>query len=603
MKAKIATASVLCIGLLTLITPLALLFWPVKSSGTQYCVLPSEDDPFSARAWMSSFSPSMPGIECQAQPVASVEVRAEGGQYLRVRLSQSHFSCSYRELFPVDDNFFKLGLPVGAFNLSEDLGAEWSRFLLVTCTSHTNHSDVRQEMVITMPALKNHSEASSSKPSVLILGVESLTRWNFERSMPRTVQALNELGPELSLKGFTRIADNTFPNMLALLTGRLEQDYSGAVLADYYDSLPFVWKVFRAQGYSTALVDDDPPVIRSTLNYQKKGFLRAPTTFYPHAWWNFMRRSKRITPDFCVGGQPVPQAVLAQVQHFLEWCELHSSPYLVVSMNIFVTHNNAKSNAPLLDQFYAEFLRANKHRLRNTVVIMLGDHGDRYSPLSFTPPGQTESRLPLLTVRVPGEVRRHLPHIAPSLELNQHKLATALDVHRMLLDLALSHTAAQQRAQHLAGDGKVFSPASEVIPSTRTCSEARIPDLYCLCQLQQVTEVEPNLTQQIATRFVQQLTSILPPDLCEPLQLKRVHSALLYRSPGLLHQLVRTQNLELVLEVSPSGAIFRTSLRQNLFSQWSPVTRHLEIERLNLYGNQSACIDDRTLRKYCFCKD
>ena len=60
------------------------------------------------------------------------------------------------------------------------------------------------------------------KPSVLILAIESLSRLNYLRHMQMTKEAFERLGNVFYLKGLTKMADNSFPNMIPFLTGKIE---------------------------------------------------------------------------------------------------------------------------------------------------------------------------------------------------------------------------------------------------------------------------------------------------------------------------------------------------------------------------------------------
>ena len=59
-----------------------------------------------------------------------------------------------------------------------------------------------------------------------------------------------------------------------------------------------------------------------------------------------------------------------------------------------------------------------------------------------------------------------------------------------------------------------------------------------------------------------------------------------------------TEVFLLQISVSPSNAIFEATLRTK-DNKTSVVG---DVSRLNRYGNQSICIKDATLERYCFCK-
>ena len=82
--------------------------------------------------------------------------------------------------------------------------------------------------------------------------------------------------------GYGRVGDNTYPNVMALLTGQLaEERPSGAI-----DRAPFLWKDFSAAGYRTLQVEDyfvDNQIfnikLADDLN-SPHGFVSVPTDYY-----------------------------------------------------------------------------------------------------------------------------------------------------------------------------------------------------------------------------------------------------------------------------------------------------------------------------------
>lgn len=60
------------------------------------------------------------------------------------------------------------------------------------------------------------------------------------------------------------------------------------------------------------------------------------------------------------------------------------------------------------------------------------------------------------------------------------------------------------------------------------------------------------------------------------------------------------QQIELIISVEPSDALLRGTVHRKPKGSWQVDT---EIGRLNEYGNQSHCIRDHILEKYCYCND
>lgn len=120
----------------------------------------------------------------------------------------------------------------------------------------------------------------SKKLSVLMLGIDSVSRLNFIRSAPTTERYLLETG-WIRLDGYNKMGDNTFPNMMAILTGQnQEQAYliCKPTLPHGLDHCPFLWRNFRDAGYATGYGEDETSL--NTFNYLKMGFFRPPTDYY-----------------------------------------------------------------------------------------------------------------------------------------------------------------------------------------------------------------------------------------------------------------------------------------------------------------------------------
>lgn len=114
------------------------------------------------------------------------------------------------------------------------------------------------------------ANASAGRPlSVLMFGMDSVSRLNFHRSMPLTSQYLQEKR-WIELRGYNKIGDNTFPNLMAILTGQNEsvaQSRCKPQTPYGLDNCPFIWYNFKDAGYVTSFGEDYTSL--STFNYLK----------------------------------------------------------------------------------------------------------------------------------------------------------------------------------------------------------------------------------------------------------------------------------------------------------------------------------------------
>ena len=116
--------------------------------------------------------------------------------------------------------------------------------------------------------------------SVMLFGIDSISRLNFIRTMSNTKTFL-EHHNWTWLEGYNKVADNTFPNLIAILTGmNVSQLFNTCYPSQdtRLDDCPFLWNEYSKQGYLTAYFEDEVQI--GTFNFERYGFLNAPTDYY-----------------------------------------------------------------------------------------------------------------------------------------------------------------------------------------------------------------------------------------------------------------------------------------------------------------------------------
>ncbi|KAH9409410.1 hypothetical protein TYRP_010417 [Tyrophagus putrescentiae] len=274
----------------------------------------------------------------------------------------------------------------------------------------------------------------------------------------------------------------------------------------------------------------------------------------------------------------------------------------------------------------------------------MGDHGDRYSPeSSLLESGQVEGNLPLMAIRLPPRLLRRRPEWGDALLRNRRRLTSNLDVHRTLLEMLRAEVGGEKEvtpstnSRHSTSSSTptAYSLVSEEVPLNRSCEEAGIAELYCVCRMSHRVELLPadrptsELFAGLIANFTAGLNAMLPPERCQRLSVRRVLSmAVFLDSPplntssssssstsswGITDRLLsllrppRQEVVEFTVEMAPSGAVLRTRMVRSPVSGWSAIDAAHPVERLNMYGGQSHCLaeeeEDRVLRKYCLCWD
>ena len=129
---------------------------------------------------------------------------------------------------------------------------------------------------------QNETKNKSHRMNVILLGLDSISRLNFERQMPITKQWFEEK-QFIPMYGYHKVGENSFPNILPMLTGRLMKDYNEFLIQSSemnLDQIPFIFKLFKDAGYMTTFIEDMPLY---GFFVQRGTFSEQPTHYYLRA--------------------------------------------------------------------------------------------------------------------------------------------------------------------------------------------------------------------------------------------------------------------------------------------------------------------------------
>ncbi len=142
----------------------------------------------------------------------------------------------------------------------------------------------------------------------------------------------------------------------------------------------------------------------------------------------------------------------------------------------------------------------------------------------------------------------------------------------------------------------------ENIETTRTCSEAMIPFVYCNCnRFVDLTEDEKSFTKESGATFKEAVKLVLKElnaiaenfrDQCEPFRFESIKSV-----HGLVHNSERIFKLSFL--TTPGQAEFKSIVK--IFNS-SSIKFVSKIIRTSIYGRQSDCMKEQRLYGFCFCK-
>lgn len=560
---------------------------------------------------------ALPFLQAEQAPACAAASPAVLSNATHVWTRDRRTDCCLRLLLPRpdSDSAYRLSeqcypVPAAGARVLDSAGGG-AEFVRVSCPG-TRWPDLHAFVPLTRPpAASNcsHTDGNCSREApandsvnVLMLGLDAVSRLNFHRQMPLTADMLRQLGA-IEMLGYNKVADNTFPNLVAVLSGMTERE----LVRSCWDTKAtfdachqhWLWTNYSAAGHRTMMVEDSP--FLGMFHHEKQGFSRPPTDYYPRPYMcavdQEMGHSDTGTVHRCAGERLEASVLLSYVRKFVEAMGAAGWRYWALAWTTSATHD--RLNGPqLLDREFSALLRWLRHSgaLRSTVLLVLSDHGIRTGAFRQTRQGQLEERLPLLSVVLPSWFPSRYRAAARNLRRNARRLTTPFDLHRTLLDLVrpdaalLQHRRTRRSTQESSRGRSLFRALS----ASRTCAEAGVPVHWCACKRgTRALPPQSALARAAAARFLRQLNARLAAAAapCAALRLRKVLSVL-----------ASAQHLTVTLETAPGGARFEATLALDAHTDDSVGAATLDaVSRVNLYGNQSACVSDAHLKLFCYC--
>ncbi|KAL7030043.1 hypothetical protein ACKWTF_006493 [Chironomus riparius] len=429
-----------------------------------------------------------------------------------------------------------------------------SEYIQVFCENH-NQTQIYTDYHSFFPAKfddetdddENNSQAKQANPdkyNIMILGIDSVSKLNFHRMMNKTLTTVVEELDGIELHGYNKIDDNTYPNLIPLLSGLSSDELASACLSSnasayYFDNCHFVWNDFKNKGYSTLFAEDSAAL--SLFNYFKSGFDKQPVDYYFRTILYQMEKeiahNKVGNYKLCLG-QRTPFNVFMDgyLRKFIKSMsnELFFSFFWTSSM----THDYI--NYPMLiDDDLSKLLTFMKDEqyLDKTILLMLSDHGMRFGSFRQTTfQGMVEERLPFLFAIFPKSFKMKYRLAVRNFKRNSRRLTTHYDVYETLKDLihldedSLANEKIRKRSEELMERGGITLPRGISlfleVPEQRTCDSAGIESHWCTCYEKLELSSSDHRVQRAARFVVKTINDIVKPHkACHFLYLNSIVSA------------------------------------------------------------------------------
>ncbi|CAH1645434.1 unnamed protein product [Spodoptera littoralis] len=545
-----------------------------------------------------------------------------------VFINLTDVSCAYKDIIYVNDRKYFLSNET-IVNGRDKYTLNISDHVRVTCTgrfkdSYTLFSSrprwegikMGLRPVQTYPVPPNRKDSYN----VMILAFDSTSHNGFIRKMPKSFKYLSEKA--IILNGYNIVGDGTPAALFPILTGKTEEQHPDSRIKItknvFIDHTSFIFHKLKSFGYQTAYLEDEPQT--GTFQLRFNGFQHQPADHYLRAF--FQEHKKDWYQDaYCVGPTPVYELLMNMSKEIFQ---LDGKKFcFTISSDVSHDNFNLISSADESLLSFMETFKA-KNLLEDTLLIVMGDHGSRFSKLRETYQGRLEERLALLSFFLPEKLKRLRPDAVAALKQNVDRLTTPFDLHSTILDVL--------DLKDLSNDYTVpgcdFPRALsllEPIPANRSCADAAIARHWCTCtKWRNVTTSSPmyNIVATALAEYINFLTSELR-SKCEKRQMTSIGSVLLQEVDEQVLKYVfskeedaffgnpqfpapKTPNEYYVATIimDPGRAVFEGTVIYDTQTNLSTITTD-KISRLSAYKNEPHCISATHphLNPFCYCKD
>ncbi|KAH8293277.1 hypothetical protein KR018_006727, partial [Drosophila ironensis] len=507
--------------------------------------------------------------------------------------------------------------------------------MLVECRTSEGFGKILQQdaFVFVQPKVDQVTSKSHRKPSIIMYGIDTVSRTSLRRTMPMIFEFLKSPGwfemmgynkvsfwGILLLKGYTylqkdffQVADNSFPNIFAMLTGyspeTAKDNLCDTDMPHCLDEIPFIWKDLKKAGYLTAYAEDEG--IANTFTYAKPGFSKQPVDYYFRPFLDALEKNTLIVHcpgcvmKYCLGRRVANSYIYDYCRQFMQRFVAERPIWGMFWSNHF-SHDDTFMLSGMQHKILTDLLNFERDgAFEHTIMVFFSDHGARFGPLMKMKEGFLEERLPMMFIYLPPWFRRKYPQYAAALAKNQNRLSSNFDLYNTLRHIL--QIARKQQGSKISWSfdcpqcQSLFFP----LPVNRSCSEAGIVEEYCTCH-KYVEIPESPVSWLLARMVVQRINEYLwhyhLQDRCSNLTLRHVNATEL-----------RTDNLheKLVMQTGFRHYHSKFQVHQNygeffatvLFNEnTGALNVNVElISRISMYGNDSVCVENKIHKLYCIC--
>ncbi|KAE9554265.1 hypothetical protein FO519_002499 [Halicephalobus sp. NKZ332] len=402
------------------------------------------------------------------------------------------FSCFYKELSGALKPNANIPLEVGNWTklpTGKRILIQKDQFLIQCLSNGSRVFFNAFSWISDKPRLSPPESSGEDKYSINLLVIDSTSRNQFFRNMPLTLRWMRERDFQI-LQGYTKIGDNSAVNLLSILSGliygKTPRGFDGLVEDDGVIDLEAIETDFshlnssliakaKAAGYVTLWNDEIAnPAYGLYHYYDFHGFDHPIADYYYRPYYQYIYKNLKASSG-CRNGKPIlPKWLEIWEQFSIKYSE---KCHFAFNFLTGLTHASA-NNLELYDVPVSDALGRMESAgvLENTFFVIMGDHGQRISPIQKTTVGRIEERMSFFGIHIPYKFRLRYPEKFENFVKNKNRLTSNFDVHETFEEIfSLSTGKVHEKLK------KHGISLFEEIPKNRSCKDALIPENFCLC--------------------------------------------------------------------------------------------------------------------------
>ena len=391
-------------------------------------------------------------------------------------------------------------------------------------------------------------------------------------------------------------------------------DYPGDTACHkYLDDDQFIAFRFQDDGYVTMMNEDWS---MGVFNWPGcKGFAKKPVDHYMRPFqlridggrWRALDLRPAVHRNSC------HENYYYQMEYLKDFLKTYpDKPKFSLTWMSSIAHDDANALYHVDDYFY-QFFKEYKEKLANSYIIVMGDHGNRFSGIRYTPVGEVEDNNPLLFFSVPEKVREN-GDLMVQLKKNTKDLITHFDIYATLVDIVkvsfleyfiylfiiIIQPENPRIPNPLVRGSSLFKP----LPQPRTCDSLRVPFEYCSCKTNKTRLPKDNeIAVPAANIMIKEMNKVLKedPDTKDKCAELRLSDAKILVDR--FEEKSKIKLYKVFYYTEPGGGRFWGYMTQDPADGDRLRILSERFPRMNSYGKQAKCAITAKYAAYCYCND